>query len=404
MSHSPKKITAQDIELPQNSLWRKLPLIGVALAVIGLGASAGIAWKGGKLHPQFYFSYLVAYAYWLSLALGGLFFVIVQFAARAGWSVVVRRIAEHAMLALPAFAVLFIPIALGLHDLYHWSHAEAVAKDLVLQDKAAYLNTTGFYTRAGAYFILWFVLAWYFWKKSTAQDESKEAAATKRMQIVAGPSIVIFALTLTFAAFDWIMSLDPHWYSTIFGPYYFAGTTLAIFSFISLMGVLLQRSGVLKDVITSEHYHDLGKLIFAFTVFWAYIAFSQYMLIWYGNIPEETVWFKHRGGAWLGMSIFQGVGHFAVPFFFMINRTIKRFKPTLIIGALMVLTVHYFDMYWLIMPTYHHHGPHFTIVDLTTFVGVGGVFLAVFGYGLARHKLIPAGDPRLKESLAFKNI
>ena len=283
------------IHLPESSLWHKLPLITLIVGVVALGLAAAMAW-GTK---QFFFSYLVAFCYFLSLAIGGLFFVIVQFATRAGWSVVVRRVAEHLMSTLPLFVPLFIPIAIGLHELYHWTHAEAVSTDPLLTAKSPYLNERGFYFRAAAYFAVWVTLARLFHARSIKQDSSGDVGLTKKMQVLSGPAIALFAFTVTFAAFDWIMSLDPHWYSTMFGPYFFAGAVVSEFALLAVLHILLQRAGGFGQV-NAEHYHDLGKLLFGFTVFWAYIAFSQFMLIWYSNIPEETLWYAHRGGPWLG--------------------------------------------------------------------------------------------------------
>jgi len=190
----------------------------------------------------------------------------------------------------------------------------------------------------------------------------------------------------------------------MFGPYFFAGSVVCTFGMLSLLGVLLRWGGLLRDVITAEHFHDLGKLLFAFTVFWAYIAFSQFMLIWYANIPEETAWYAHRAGGWLGTSTLLALGHFVVPFFFLLPRGIKRAPTSLFLAALWIMAMHYVDIYWLVMPVLYHHGPHPTLFDALTFVGVGGLFVAIFARQLCRHPLIPTRDPRLPESLTFQNI
>jgi hypothetical protein len=391
-----------DVVLPPKSLWNKLPLLFAVLGVAGIGGA--IALSLGNL-KQFYFSYLVSFLFFLSLALGGLFFVQLQFAVRAGWSVTVRRIAENAMSTLPLFVLLFVPIIFGLHDLFHWTHKEEVAKDPWLAGKAGYLNDTFFYVRSALYLAIWIGLSTYFYRQSTKQDQTGEIQRTSGMQKVSGIGLLLQGLTLSFASFDWIMSLDPHWYSTIFGAYYFAGSAVGVYAFMILMGLALRGSGLLKNAITQEHFHDLGKLLFGFTMFWAYLAFSQFFLIWYANIPEETVWFYHRlQGNWRYVSYGLAIGHFVVPFFFLMTRITKRHNGLLFLAACWMLGIHLLDHYWLVMPILHKHGVHLTLQDLLCFVGVGGLFMAVVTYRMKRHSLVPQRDPRLHEALAFENM
>jgi hypothetical protein len=365
----------------------------VATVVLGLGDPS-----------RFYHSYLVAFAFTLSLALGGLFFVLLQFLTRAGWSVVVRRLSEHVMGTLGLFVLFFIPIALGVHDLYHWSHSDAVATDALLAHKEAYLNPGGFYVRAAIFLLSWTFLGWWFRRQSMGQDASGEVAITGRLQTLSAPAMIWFGVSMTLATVDWIMSLDPHWYSTIFGVYYFAGCLVAIFAVMALLAAAMQRAGLLDGAVTTEHFHDLGKLLFAFTVFWAYIAFSQYFLIWYGNIPEETVFYLHRSeGGWLTVTGVLAWGHFGLPFLFLMSRNVKRRTGLLVAGSIWMLLMHWVDLYWLVMPTHHEHGPHPSLLDLTTLLGIGGLFLAVLGWQMRRRALIPVRDPRLADSLLFEN-
>jgi hypothetical protein len=221
---------------------------------------------------------------------------------------------------------------------------------------------------------------------------------------VSAPALAVFAVTLTGAAVDWVMSLDPHWYSTIFGVYFFAGCVLGNFAFLALLASALRNAGLLREFITIEHLHDLGKLLFGFTVFWAYIAFCQFFLIWYGNIPEETVWYIHRAeGSWKTASLVLGVGHFGLPFLYLIARKTKRRPALLVAGASWLLAMHFLDLYWLVMPILHAHGPAPSLLDLTTFLGVGGLFVAVIGLRLRRHAMVPLRDPKLARSLSFEN-
>jgi hypothetical protein len=410
-----KTFSEAELRLPEGHFWNKLWIVALLVGLGGLGAAYML--MQGTTTKHFYFSYLTAYLYWLSLALGGLFFVIVQYAARAGWSIVVRRLAENAMIVLPVMAVLSIPIFLGMDELFHWAHYEhewhlaeagqapaGFVHDKILEGKAGYLNKKFFYIRAVIYFVIWCGLAFYFHSKSVAQDRSGDQTLTRSLYKIAPIGIALYALSQTFASFDWIMGIDSHWFSTMYGVYFFAGSVVAIMAFLSLVSVGLRTDGLLHDVITPEHYHDLGKLLFAFVVFWAYISFSQYMLYWYANIPEETMWFSHRWvGDWQGVSVVLGAGHFVVPFYFLMSRHIKRRPITLAVGAIWMLVMHYIDLYWQIMPEVHKDNPHFSLLDLATFVGIGGVFLAVFFLQLKRHPIVPAKDPRLSESIAHEN-
>ncbi|MBK8480414.1 MAG: quinol:cytochrome C oxidoreductase [Proteobacteria bacterium] len=404
MTHAaPSTLRPEQLRLPRSKTWRALSLAAASVGLLALMAH-WLLGRGAGAARQAHFSYLVALLYWLSIALGALFFVIVQFATRAGWSVVVRRLAEHAMITLPLLGLLFLPVVGGLHELFHWTHPDALRHDALLASKTPYLNIPFFVARALGYFGIWTALAWAFYRRSLRQDQDGAPEATLRLQRLSGPAIILFALTVTFAAFDWLMSLDPHWYSTMFGVYYFSGCVVAIFAFLALVGLLLRSAGVLGDVISVEHYHDLGKLLFGFTVFWSYIAFSQFMLIWYGNLPEETIWYARRlAGSWRQVTLALGLGHFVVPFFYLMTRATKRRGATLLPAALWLLALHYLDLYWLVMPVLHPAGAAFDLLDLTAFLGIGGLFVAFFLRQLQRHALVPMRDPRLAESLAFEN-
>jgi hypothetical protein len=255
------------------------------------------------------------------------------------------------------------------------------------------------------YFALWIMLAFWLRAGSVKQDQTGDAALSRSRAKWAGPGIIVFALTTTFAAFDWAMTLAPHWYSTIFGVYYFAGSLVCVFAFLSLVVIGLRRAGALEGFVTTEHMHDLGKLLFAFVVFWAYIGFSQFFLIWYANIPEETVWYLVRlKHGWQPVTVFLAIGHFGVPFFFLMSRHIKRKNLTLGIGSAWMLGMHFVDMHWLVMPAYEGKDFGLTAMDFTAMLGVGGLFMAAFGFFLTRAKLVPAKDPRLIESITFENF
>ena len=400
-------VDLSDAQVPQNSIWKQLPAIFALLGVAGLG----LAWvTTGVDQKQFWYSYLTAFMFWLSVGLGGLFFVLVHHATRAGWSTVVRRIAENYMVTLPLLGLLMFPIIFlgGLDQLYHvWTHPGPT--DIMVQAKVGFLNADFFTIRAVGYLVVWSGLSLYLYRASRKQDTTGDPKLSHHMRRIAPIGILLFALTLTFAAVDFMMSLDPHWYSTIFGVYYFGGTFMMIAAVMALSAMALQRSGVLKNAITHEHYHDLGKLAFAFMVFWAYIAFSQFMLIWYANIPEETIWYHYRAtGGWEVVALVLTILHFAVPFFFLMSRHIKRRNLTLAIGAVILLVAHYVDVFWLIQPTMRQHDavPHFSahIADLLAFIGIGGLVLAVFSWRVSAAPVAPMKDPRLMESLEFENF
>lgn len=401
-------LSTEQVSLSESSIWHKLPVIGGIVGIVGLGAGFALG-QGHKL--ELLYSYLFAYLYFLTIALGGLFFVILHHLCRAGWSVVVRRLAEHIAWTMPLFAVLFLPIAISYGDIFYW--ANAPADDAILAHKAAYFEPAFFFARAVFYLVTWILLARFYNRLSKAQDETGGIEATRKMQTWSAISMVLFGVTINFASFDWIMSLDPHWFSTIFGVYFFSGSFVAALATMILIVLQLQRSGQLQNVVTFEHFHDLGKLLFAFTVFWAYIGFSQFMLIWYGNLPEETAWFDHRWGpeGWQMVSIVLAAGHFALPFLFLLFSDHKRRRWSLTFASVWMLAFHAIDIYWLVMPnlalmdhdTFHDFHP--SLINVACFLGVGGLFMAVLAWRMKEPApLVPIKDPRLAESLAFENI
>ncbi|MCC6671369.1 MAG: hypothetical protein IT458_09930 [Planctomycetes bacterium] len=404
--------TVPPIDVVAPGLQTRLPggaLAGPARAclltgAVALGASlVGLA-LGPETRKQFFFSYLTAYGFALGLCLGALFFVMLQHIYRAGWSVIVRRSAENLMGVMPYMAVLFLPIALGFETLYHhWVHP--IEGDAVIAGKRGYLNPTFFFVRIGIYFVIWIGLASWFRRTSLSQDQNGDPQLTLKMSRRAAPGILLFALTTTFASIDLFMSLDPHWFSTMWGVYMFAGYVLSTIAVLTLACLFLQRQGYLRDAVNSEHYHDLGKLLFAFTVFWAYITFSQYMLIWYANLPEETSWFAERkSGAWYLVGQILIVGHFLVPFAFLMSRHVKRTRPLLALGAVLMLVMHQIDLHWIVMPALHGHSPHLHWLDATTFVGLLALVFGLFLNNVRSTPLLPERDPRLVESLQFHNI
>jgi hypothetical protein len=392
------------------ALFTKAAGIGVAGLVIAavLGSMESDGFK------RFSLSYVTAYMWVLALALGALFWVILQNLVNAHWSIVLRRVGELLAAQAPLLGVLALPIVvpifMGHSSIYIWSNHEAAEHNHLLHHKAAYLNPTAFLIRFVVYFGFWTLISRYYLKSSLAQDASKDGATIMgKMRAVAGPAMIGWALTMTFCAIDLLMSLDPLWFSTIFGVYYLASCVLGINSFLALTGMWLNKRGVLTKSVTTEHFHDLGKMMFAFTVFWAYIGFSQFMLIWYANIPEETGWFKERfvggwGSGWGFLSAVLLFGHFVIPFFGLLSRHIKRRRPTLAFWAVWQLVMIYLDMYWLVMPNSGAHSPPFALIDICCMVGVLGVFIAGAAMSAKNLNIMPTNDPRLPKSLAFQNL
>jgi hypothetical protein len=316
----------------------------------------------------------------------------------------VRRIGETVFATIPVMAALFLPLLLGLHDLYEWTHHEVVEQDALLQWKAPFLNIPFFLTRAAIYFACWSFIAVLYFRGSRGQDTSGDPAVSARLRRFAGPALIVLAITTTFAAIDWIMSLTPHWYSTMFGVYFFAGAFVGFIALLSVLASAMRQARLLDTVVTPEHLHDLGKFLFAFTAFWAYIAFSQWFLIWYANLTEETIWFKARlEGSWKMVSILLMVGHFGIPFFYLMGRAVKRTGSTLAIGGVWLLAMHFVDIYWQVMPTLHPEGVRVSVLDVAAFVTIGGIFVAAVSWLMRRQALVPLRDPTLAESIAFEN-
>jgi hypothetical protein len=392
-------------------------------ACLGVGAGAllggmGLARAGTEGVQRFLFAYLVAYLFFLSLSVGALFFVPLQHITRAGWSVGIRRPAEILAANFPVLIVLALPLVFALPRVYRWADP-SVAADLP-HDKLLWLNQPFFVARLFFYLVVWTLLGRAFWKKSIRQDQDPDPVLTLQMQKLAPGALVLFALTVNFAAFDVLMSLDPLWYSTIFGVYFFSGCCLGFLGALVVILRLLPRLAPGYAAVSREHYHDVGKLVFTFVFFWGYIAYSQYMLIWYANLPEETGWFRRRGATTVAadMNLFTVlgvvliVGHFAVPFLGLLSRHAKRSLNVLTFWCVLLLLMHVVDLFWLVRPELlaagkPGHTPTLAVsaVDVLALIvcllGVGGFYLAGAVALAAGRSLVPVGDPRLKESVVF---
>jgi hypothetical protein len=385
------------------------------LAGVVLLALSVVGWLTDP--KQFYFSYLVGWAFCVALALGSLFFVMIHHLTRSHWAVVVRRIAEVAAMSFPLLAVLSIPIFIGMHDLFHWTHEDLYDPaspnyDKIIAGKRSYLNTPFFIARMVAYFAIWILLAWKLYRLSLRQDVDPDRSIPAKQRWWSALGIPLFAVTLAFGSYDFLMSLDPHWFSTIFGVYYFAGAFWSAVAFIVFVALLIQRAGALNGIVSTNHYHDLGKWMFAFTVFWAYIAFSQYMLIWYGHLEEEEIWYEHRlTHGWGYHSAALLVMHFILPFLILLFQSAKKSRGLLAFMAVWFFVMQWFDLHWLALPVLTtaqlaegHHASTFHWLDLTTWLGLFALFTGLFFRRLSRHPLVPVNDPRLGRSLDHAHV
>lgn len=446
----------------------------IVLAIAGFIVAVVLGlFIGGSFMPlrRFFFAYLLAYCFFLSLALGSLIILLLQHLTRSAWSVGVRRIVENVAALMPALAVLAIPlivtVAIQRGTVWRWAlpydqstlQARQAAErgeteeeagptgaattsleseqiknqnpqvtpetaggkpelllDATTLQKRAWMNPWFWVIRVVAYLITWSFIALWYRRQSLLQDETGDPELSRRMTFWAGLCLVVMGLTLTGAAGDLIMSLDPHWYSTMFGVYFFAGSFVGSWALLILITRLVQSAGYLNRSVTREQYHDLGKWLFGFTFFWGYIAFGQYMLLWYANIPEEIEWFNRHGATtvhqnvtgWSYVILALLFGQLLIPFAGLLSRHVKRAVAVLTFWAVWVLTFHFLDVYWMVMPEYHvaggaHWTPLSLVVDLAAVLGMGGLLTVVLLRLMAPHPLRPANDPRFPEALAFVN-
>jgi len=390
---------------PEGEYFEKRRFAGLSLicGVIGIVALVLCIFAGYRDPVQFSYSWLFAFFFFFTLCIGCLFWTIVHHVVDAEWSVVVRRQLENIALLLPVLGVLFAPIWFLRKSLYRWMNVP-VGADPLLDSKRAYLNLEFFFSRAIIFFIVLTLLAYVLRRLSVRQDHDGNPQFTIRMRKAAFIGLPLFALCLTFGAFDWVMSLNWHWFSTMWGPYIFAGTAGSSMALIVLVTAALQRAGYLKGVVTVEHYHIMGKWLLAFTVFWAYIGFSQYMLYWYANIPEETQYFIVRNTeSWNVLSWFLVIFRFFVPFALLLPRATKTNLTWLCCIAGWIVCMQLLDMYVIVLPALHGTGVHLSILDFLPLIGIGGTLAFFYLRIVGKTSLFPVRDPRLIESLRVTN-
>ena len=375
---------------------------GVQRIALGVGvAGMGLLALGySSSHEHFFRSYLIAFVFWTGVALGSLAWSMIHHLSGGAWGVVTRRVFEASSRTLPFMALLFLPVAFGVHDLYIWARPEVVAVDKILQFKQPYLNVSFFYIRAVIYFVIWTVLAYTLSAWSLQQDRGYDDKRAVRMQRLSGGGLVIYALTVFFMSVDWMMSVDPYWYSTIYGILFMGGQGLSAMAFTVAVVVLLARTAPMSTVIGPNHLHDMGKLLLAFVMLWAYFQFSQFLIIWSGNLPEEIPWYLIRmKGAWGWVSVLLIVGHFGLPYLLLLNRDLKRTGGTVAAIAVIIIAMRFVDLFWLLGP---EHGKELLSVhwlDFVAPVAVGGIWVALFLWQLGTRSLIPINEPTLQEAI-----
>ncbi|MBA2432180.1 MAG: hypothetical protein H0V56_08705 [Chthoniobacterales bacterium] len=377
-----------------------LSMIAAVVAVAGLVLCVVAAFLAPR---QFAYSWLFAFAFFFTLCAGCLFWTLVHHAVDAEWSVVVRRQLENIASLLPIMAIFFLPVILFRHHLYEWMTIP-YGEDHLLDTKRAYLNFWFFLIRAIIILGFFVAASWFFRRTSVRQDRDGNPRFTLAMRKVAIASIFGFALSLTFGAFDWLMSLNYVWFSTMWGVYIFAGAAGSSMSLLVLVITWLRNNGYLKEIITIEHYHFMGKWMLAFTVFWAYIGFSQYMLIWYSNVPEETEYFILRNTeSWNLLSLLLVIGRFFVPFALLLPRATKKIPKRLCMLAGWIIFMQLVDMYVVVLPELHRAGMRLSVVDFLPLLGIGATLVFFYLRVVGRTSLFPVRDPRLAQSLRIIN-
>lgn len=379
--------------LPADHVLRRGPSALLGLGVIGLavlGAGALVD------REQFFHSYLVAFMFWGGIAFGSFGLVALNHIAGGRWGIVIRRICEAGIRTLPLVAVLFIPIVLGMHDLYEWSHPGHVPHDTDMAFKAWYLQPGFFVVRAVGYFAVWMLMGRFMLRYSLEQDATGNPGTVGKLQMFGRGAIVLYVVTMSLAGVDWMMSIEPHWYSTMYGLLVIAGQVLSAFAFAIAILTLLTEHEPVAQVANSERFHDLGKMLLAFVMVYAYFAFSQFLIIWSGNIPEETPWYLKRiTGGWQYLAVALPAFHFFLPFFILLSRKLKQNPRRLIIVALLMLFMRLVDLFWMITPAFSPGKFALHWMDVAAVLGVGGVWLATFLWQFQGRPILPLRDPAL---------
>jgi hypothetical protein len=363
-------------------------VVGLALCFIGAFFNA----------RQFFISYLIAYLFWAGIAFGSLEFLMVHHLTGGLWGWPVRRFFEAAIMTLPLLALLFVPLCFGLGSLYEWTDAHAVAANPILHHRRLYMNAPAFIIRAALFFGLWIWFARALNRWSFAQDETADVEPTRRLRVLSGPGLVIYPLTGTFALTDWVLSLEPDWYSTMFLVLIIVGQMLSGLAFVICLLAALRRETPYAGLVTEKHFHHLGTLLFAFVMLWTYMAFGELLIIYSGNLPHEIIWYLHRiAGNWKIIVWFLFLFHFLVPFFLLLSRDVKEKAVALAVIAGVLLFAHLVNNYWLVAPSFYKHGIALHWMNFAAPIGIGGIWLAAFCARLKSRPLLVRNDPRIPQ-------
>jgi hypothetical protein len=350
-------------------------------------------------------SYLFADMFWTGMGLGCLGILLMHHTVGGKWGMIIRRLCEAGAMTIPFMLILLLPILFSMPTLYIWDRPEAI-HDAVIQSKTGYLNVPFFIGRTIFYFAIWSLYAYLLSKWSAQQDQNNDEKLISKMRALSAPGLVVFTFTATFAFVDWIMSLEPDWFSTMYGAMFLTGEVLEAFALVIALAIVLARWQPIKQYITPQHVHDLGNMLLAFTVLWAYLAFSQFLIIWSGNLPDEIPWYVRRlGEDWGWVAVLLVIFHFCLPFLLLLQRDIKRRPNLLFQVCCLMLAVRMLDTYWIVEPSFYGNRVQFHWTDIITPIAVGGLWLALFFWQLAAHPLLPINDPRLqgapRETVAF---
>jgi hypothetical protein len=373
---------------------------------LAVGAAGVVLVLAGLLfdRTQFLRSYLFAWIFATGTGIGCLAVLLLHHTVGGKWGIVIRRFCESGAATLPYMAVLFIPILLGIRTLYPWAAPDAL-QDANIRSKSAYLNVPFFVARMVFYFAIWALYTRILTRRSAEQDRTGDPRLAN-LRSIAAPGLIVLVVTATFAFVDWIMSLEPHWFSTVYGAMFLVGQTLQAFAFVIALLILFSDEEPFRDVISPQHTHDLGNMMFAFTVLWAYLSFSQFLIIWAGNLPEEIPWYLHRlSPGWGGIAVFLIVFHFCVPFVLLLQRGVKRNTRPLARVCAGMLAVRLVDVFWIVEPSFFPERIHMHWVDIAAILALGGLWCALYFWQLRAHPLIPARDLQLqgapRETVAF---
>jgi len=378
-----------------NMLGARLDRIQKRAFALGVAALLLAALDGIRVPEQFFRSYLLAFVFWLGFPLGAAAFLMVHHLTGGFWGLPIRRPLEAVTRTLPLLTLLVLPLLLGLGRLYSWTHADLVAADAALKFKQPYLNLPFFLVRNGIYFAVWWALTARLNRYSDEQDRTGDARFAAGLEHMSGPGLVLYGLTVTFFSIDWIMSLQPHWFSTIFGMILIVLQVLGALALAILVAGLLSQHEPLASAVTPDRLNDLGNLVLTFVMLWAYLAFSQFLIIWAGNLIKEIPWYITRAeGGWAVVAVMMILFSFAIPFYLLLMRGIKRNPQTLSILCAALIVMTFVDVYWMVVPAFEKAGPHFYLLDFLLPVGLGGIWVGSFVRQLRNRPLVPLHDPR----------